>query len=135
MNKLLAAIAIGSVCLAAGLAAPVHAQNARQTKLQPAREANQGYKDALAVLKLCVATDQVEIVECTGFLEGVSDLFVAERKAQGLPNCYPAGTGKVDQMIIQDAFVEYMIAHPERRPEEGAAMVKAAIQARWCPLK
>jgi hypothetical protein len=71
-------------------------------------------------------------LECLGFLEGVSDLVVAERKAQGLPDCYPEGSNKVDQIAIQQTLIAYLIAHPERRSEQGAAVVKAAIQARWC---
>jgi hypothetical protein len=131
MKGLLAAAVTVAISLAVCLAVPAHAQNGR--RLLPPRDANQGYKDGLAILKLCVAEDNPEIVECIGFIEGVSDLFVAERKAAGLPNCYPPGNGKVDQMIIEQTFVNYMIAHPERRPEEGAALVKAAIQDRFCP--
>jgi hypothetical protein len=67
-----------------------------------------------------------------GFLEGVSDLFVAERKAQGLPDCYPGGSRKVDQIAIQQTLIAYLIAYPDRRTEQGASVVKAAIQARWC---
>jgi hypothetical protein len=71
-------------------------------------------------------------LECLGFLEGVSDLVVAERKAQGLPDCYPQSNPKVDQIAIQQTLIAYLIAHPERRIEQGASVVKAAIQARWC---
>ena len=113
-------------------AIPAVAQYGGFGRLLPPRDANMGYKDGLDVLRLCAAEDETELLECLGFLEGVSDLFVAERKAAGLPDCYPEGFGKVDQIAIQQTLIAFLIAHPERRPEQGATLVKAAIQARWC---
>ena len=114
------------------LVLPANAQYGGFGRLLPARDANAGYKDGLDVLRLCAAEDTDQLLECLGFLEGVSDLFVAERKAAGLPDCYPEGFGKVDQIAIQQTLIAFLIAHPERRPEQGATLVKAAIQARWC---
>ena len=128
MKSFLTVVVTIAVCLTAS----AQAQNARLGRLQPSRDANMGYKDGMDVLRICTSSADTEIQECTGFLEGVSDLLVADRKAQGLPDCYPAGKGTVDQMAIQQAFIGYMIAHPERRPEQGATAVKAAIEARWC---
>jgi hypothetical protein len=128
MKRLLVAAMTVAVCLTAS----AQAQYGGFGRLLPPRDANMGYKDGLAVLRLCTAEDNTQLLECLGFLEGVSDLFVAERKAQGLPDCYPKGGGKVDQIAIQQTLIAYLIAHPERRPEQGASVVKAAIQARWC---
>jgi hypothetical protein len=130
MKRLLVAILTGTICLAA----PAQAQIGEGFgRLLPPRDANAGYKDGLDVLKLCVADDTTELLECLGFLEGVSDTLVADRKAQNLPDCYPKGIGKVDQIVIQQTFIQFMIAHPDRRPQEGASVVRAAIQARFCP--
>lgn len=126
MKKLLVALVTLAVCLTAS------AQAQLGRRLLPARDANMGYKDGLDVLRLCTADDNTPLVECLGFLEGVSDLFVAERKAQGLPDCYPEGARKVDQIAIQQALISYLIAFPDRRSAQGASVVKAAIQARWC---
>lgn len=108
--------------------APAQAQFGR---LLPPRDANQGYKTGLDVLRLCVAKDESQLLECLGFLEGVNDLFVSERAAAGLGPCYLANE-KVDQIALQQTLIAYLIAYPERRPEQGAMLVRAAIQARWC---
>jgi len=129
MKRLLAAVVTVAVFLAASAQAQIGGGFGR---LLPPRDANQGYKDGLDVLRLCTADDSTELLECLGFLEGVSDLLVAERKAQGLPACYPQGRDKVDQIAIQQTLIAYLIAYPERRSEQGASVVKAAIQARWC---
>ena len=128
MKKLLVAVATAVVFLTAS----AQAQYGGFGKLLPPRDANQGYKDGRDVLRLCTADDDTQLLECLGFLEGVSDLFVAERRQQGLPDCYPDGRGKVDQIAIQQTLIAYLIAYPDRRTEEGASVVKAAIQARWC---
>jgi hypothetical protein len=130
MNRLLGALVTVAVCLTGS----AQAQYGGFGRLLPPRDANMGYKDGLDVLRLCTAQDDTQLIECLGFLEGVSDLLVAERKAQGLPDCYPqsSGSDKVDQIAIQQTLIAYLIAHPERRPEQGASVVKAAIQARWC---
>jgi len=134
MKGLLVAMVAVGVCLAVSLGAPAQAQYGDRgfPKLLPPRDANMGYKDGLDVLKLCTADADTQLLECLGFLEGVSDMYVADRKSLGLPDCYPMGNGRVDQIAIQQAFIAYMIAHPERRPEQGATLVKQAIQARWC---
>jgi hypothetical protein len=129
MKRLLAAVVTVAVCLTASAQAQIGSGFGR---LLPPRDANEGYKDGLDVLRLCTADDTTGLLECLGFLEGVSDLLVAERKAQGLPACFPEGRGKVDQIALQQTLIAYLIAYPERRPEEGASVVKAAIQARWC---
>ena len=131
MRKLLVAALTGILCLA-GSAQAQYGDHGFG-KLLPPRDGNMGYKDGLDVLKLCTADVNTELLECLGFLEGVSDLYVAERKSLNLPDCYPKGVGKVDQIDIQQAFIGFMIAHPDRRPQEGAATVRAAIQAKWCP--
>ena len=130
MRRLLASVVIGAVCLAG--AAQAQYGDRGFGKLLPPRDANMGYKDGLDVLKLCTADSDTQLLECLGFLEGVSDLLVAERKAQGLPDCYPGGNRKIDQIAIQQTLIAYLIAYPERRSEQGASVVKAAIQARWC---
>jgi hypothetical protein len=56
---------------------------------------------------------------------------VKERADAGLPPCYPA-VEKVDLVAIQQTLIAYLIAHPERRPDLGAQVVRAAITARWC---
>ena len=111
---------------------PAAAQYGGFGRLLPPRDANMGYKDGLDVLRLCAAEDETELLECLGFIEGVSDLFVWDRKAAGSPDCYPQGFGKVDQIAIQQTLIAFLIAHPERRPEQGAQLLRAAIQARWC---
>lgn len=128
MKKLLAAAVTIAMCFTA----PAVAQYGGFGRLLPPRDANSGYKDGLDVLRLCAAEDETQLLECLGFLEGVNDLFVAERKTQGLPDCYPPGLGAVDQIAIQQTLIAFLIAHPERRPEQGASLVRAAIQARWC---
>jgi hypothetical protein len=128
MKKLLVAVVTAGVFLAAS----AQAQYGGFGKLLPPRDANMGYKDGRDVLRLCTAEDDTQLLECLGFLEGVSDLFVAERKAQGLPDCYPEGRNKIDQIAIQQTLIAYLIAYPDRRSEQGASVVKAAIQARWC---
>ena len=85
MKKLIS-IALAGVFF---LIVPANAQYGGFGRLLPPRDANAGYKDGLDVLRLCAAEDETELLECLGFLEGVSDLFVAERKAAGLPDCYP----------------------------------------------
>jgi hypothetical protein len=128
MKRLLVAVVAAVACLTAS----AQAQYGGFGRLLPPRDANMGYKNGLDVLRLCTAEDNTQLLECLGFLEGVSDLMVAERKAQGLPDCYPKGLGKVDQIAIQETLIAYLIAHPERRSEQGASVVKTAIQARWC---
>ncbi|HUO01560.1 MAG TPA: Rap1a/Tai family immunity protein [Rhizomicrobium sp.] len=128
MKRLLVASVAAAFCLTAS----AQAQYGGFGLLLHPRDANMGYKDGRDVLQLCTAQDDTQLLECLGFLEGVSDLVVAERKAQGLPDCYPEGNGKVDQIAIQQTLIAYLIAHPERRSEQGASVVKAAIQARWC---
>jgi hypothetical protein len=128
MKRLLGAVATAAVFLAAS----AQAQYGGFGKLLPPRDANMGYKDGRDVLQLCTAQDETQLLECLGFLEGVSDLVVSERKAQGLAQCYPEGSAKVDQIAIQQTLIAFLIAHPERRTEQGASVVKAAIQARWC---
>jgi hypothetical protein len=113
-------------------AIPAAAQYGGFGRLLPPRDANTGYKDGLDVLRLCAAEDETELLECLGFLEGVNDLFVWDRKQAGMPDCYPQGIGKVDQIAIQQTLIAYLIAHPEKRPEQGAQLVRAAVQARWC---
>ena len=130
MKRLLVAILTGTI----GLAAPAQAQIGEGFgRLLPPRDANMGYLDGLGVLKLCVAEDTNELLQCLGFIEGVSDSLVADRKAANLPDCFPKGVGKVDQIDMQQTFIQFMIAHPDRRPQEGAAVMRAAIQARYCP--
>ena len=129
MKKLLVTLVTAAVFLTVSAQAQIGGGFGR---LLPPRDANQGYKDGLDVLRLCTADDTTELLECLGFLEGVSDLLVAERKQQGLPDCYPEGRGKVDQIAIQQTLIAYLIAFPERRSQEGASVVKSAIQARWC---
>jgi hypothetical protein len=128
MKRLLVTMATAAVFLTAS----AQAQYGGFGRLLPPRNANMGYKDGRDVLQLCTAQDETQLLECLGFLEGVSDLVVAERKAQGLPECYPEGSAKVDQIAIQETLIAFLIAHPERRTEQGASVVKAAIQARWC---
>jgi Ssp1 endopeptidase immunity protein Rap1a len=128
MKRLLVAVATAAVFLAAS----AQAQYGGFGKLLPPRDANMGYKDGRDVLQICTAQDETQLLECLGFLEGVSDLVVSERKTQGLPACYPEGSAKVDQIAIQQTLIAFLIAHPERRTEQGASVVKAAIQARWC---
>lgn len=128
MKKLLVAVVTAGVFLAAS----AQAQYGGFGKLLPPRDANMGYKEGLDVLRLCTAEDDTQLLECLGFLEGVSDTLVAERKAQGLPACYPEGQDKVDQIAIQQTLIAFLIAHPERRSEQGASVVRAAIQAHWC---
>jgi hypothetical protein len=125
MKRLLVTLATAALFLTAS----AQAQYGGFGRLLPPRNANMGYKDGRDVLQLCTAQDETQLLECLGFLEGVSDLVVSERKAQGLPDCYPA---KVDQIAIQETLIAFLIAHPERRTEQGASVVKAAIQARWC---
>ena len=131
MKKLIAAGLAGAL-IGAMVAAPAVAQYGGFGRLLPARDANMGYKDGLDILRLCAAEDETQLLECLGFLEGVNDLFVWDRKQAGLPDCFPQGLGKVDQIAIQQTLIAYLIAHPERRPEQGAQLVRAAIQARWC---
>jgi hypothetical protein len=128
MKRLLVAVVTVAVCLTAS----AQAQYGGFGKLLPPRDANTGYKDGRDVLQLCTAQDETQLLECLGFLEGVSDLVVSERKTQGLAQCYPEGNAKPDQIAIQQTLIAFLIAHPERRTEEGASVVKAAIQARWC---
>ena len=122
---LLAAIAV-FLCLAAF---PAQAQFGHI--LLPPRDANQGYKLGKDVLSNCVAPEQIELMQCLGFLEASSDAFVQERAEAGMPPCYPASE-KVDLVEIQHTLVAYLIAHPEHRPELGAKVVRDAIIARWC---
>ena len=129
MKRLLVTLVTAAVFLTVSAQAQIGGGFGR---LLPPRDANQGYKDGLDVLRLCTADDTTELLECLGFLEGVSDLLVSERKAAGLPDCYPEGRGKVDQIAIQQTLIAYLIAFPERRSQEGASVVKSAIQARWC---
>jgi hypothetical protein len=110
-------------------AMPAQAQFGR---LLPPRDPNQGYKSGNDVLRLCAAADETQLLECLGFLEGASDLFMQERAEAGLAPCYPTDQGKIDQIAIQQNFIAYLIAHPERRPEQGAKLMRASIVARWC---
>lgn len=128
MKKLLIAM-LAILCVAAPAATtPAWAQFGR---LLPPRNANEGYKTGLDVLRLCVATDENELLECLGFLEGVNDMMDEERLEAGQPPCYPADQ-KVDQIAIQQNLIAYLIAYPERRSEEGAKVVRDSIRLRWC---
>ena len=124
MKKVVFAVMAVVLCVAA----PAQAQFGR---LLPPRDANQGYKTGLDVLRLCAAADETQLLECLGFLEGVNDLMVNERTEAGLGPCYPTSE-KVYQIAIQQTLIGFLIAHPERRPEQGAKIVRAAIMARWC---
>src|SRR5277367_1409773 len=118
MKKLL--FAVTAVVL--GIAVPAQAQFGRV--LLPPRSANQGYKTGLDVLRDCVAPEEMELLQCLGFLEAVNDAFVQERADAGLPPCYPVSE-KVDLVAIQRTLIAYLIAHPEHRPELGAKVVRA----------
>jgi len=74
MKRLLVAVATAAVFLAAS----AQAQYGGFGKLLPPRDANMGYKDGRDVLQLCTAQDETQLLECLGFLEGVSDLVVFE---------------------------------------------------------
>jgi hypothetical protein len=125
MKKLFVAI----LALILGAAAPAQAQFGHV--LLPPRNANQGYETGLDVLRLCVAPEEVELLQCLGFLEASSDMLVTARAAAGLPPCFP-DSEKVDLVAIQRTLIAYLIAHPERRPDLGAEVVQSAIKARWC---
>jgi hypothetical protein len=125
MKKLLFAI----VAIAMSIAMPAQAQFGHI--LLPPRNANQGYETGLDVLRLCVAPEETELLQCLGFLEATNDIFVKERADAGLPPCYPEAE-KVDLVALQRTLIAYLIAHPERRPELGSRVVRAAITARWC---
>jgi len=124
MKKLLVT-AVAVLCLAA----PAQAQFGR---LLPPRDANQGYKTGLDMLHLCAVNDEGQLLECLGFIEGVNDALVNSRAAAHLPPCYPADA-QVDQIVIQQNFIAYMVAHPEKRPMQGAQAMTESITARWCP--
>jgi hypothetical protein len=127
MKKLFVAIlAVLAVLAAAG---PAQAQFGRI--LLPPRNANQGYETGLDVLRLCVAPEDVELLQCLGFLEATNDSLVKARADAGLPPCYPESE-KVDLVAIQKTLIAYLIAHPERRPDLGSKVVQNAIMARWC---
>ena len=110
------------------VAAPAQAQLGKM--LAPSN-ANQGYMTGSDALRLCAADSPNLLLECLGFLEGVSDLYMNERADAGEPPCYPADQTP-DQNTLQQNFVAFLIAHPERRPEQGAKLVKASIMTRWC---
>ncbi len=114
------------------IAVPAQAQFGRI--LLPPRNANEGYETGLDVLRLCVAPEETELLQCLGFLEASNDGLVKERADAGLPPCYPAAE-KVDLVAIQQTLIAYLIAHPEHRPDLGAKVVRAAIMARWCTAR
>ena len=70
------------------IAVPAQAQFGRI--LLPPRNANEGYETGLDVLRLCVAPEETELLQCLGFLEASNDGLVKERADAGLPPCYPA---------------------------------------------
>ena len=125
MKKLFVAI----MAVGLGVAGPAEAQFGHI--LLPPRNANQGYKTGLDVLRLCVAPEEMELLQCLGFLEASNDLLVKARADACLAPCYPESE-KVDLVAIQRTLIAYLIAHPERRPELGSKVVQAAIMARWC---
>jgi hypothetical protein len=128
MKKLFVAI----VAVVLGAAGPAQAQFGHI--LLPPRNANQGYKTGLDVLRLCVAPEEMELLQCLGFLEASNDLLVKARADAGLPPCYPESE-KVDLVAIQRTLIAYLIAHPERRPDLGSKVVQGAIMARWCTAR
>ena len=75
-----------------------------------------------------------QLLECLGFIEGVNDALVNSRAAAHLPPCYGPGA-KVDQIVIQNVFIDYLIRYPEKRPQQGAQLMTDAIVAAFCPAK
>jgi hypothetical protein len=126
MKKLLLAV-LAIVCVAA----PAQAQFGR---LLPPRNANEGYKSGTDALRLCAAHDESQLLECLGFIEGINDALVNTRAAAHLPPCY-GPDAKVDQIVIQNVFIDYLIQHPELRPQQGAKLMTDAIVQRFCPAK
>jgi hypothetical protein len=48
--------------------------------------------------------------------------------------CY-GPDAKVDQIVIQNIFIDYLIQHPELRPQQGAKLMTDAIVQKFCPSK
>lgn len=126
MKKLLLTV-LAVLCIAV----PAQAQFGR---LLPPRNANEGYKTGQDALRLCAAHDESQLLECLGFIEGVNDALVNTRAAAHLPPCYAPGV-KVDQIVIQNVFIDYLIRYPEKRPQQGAQLMTDAITAAFCPAK
>jgi hypothetical protein len=126
MKKLLIT-ALAILCIAA----PAEAQFGR---LLPPRNANEGYKTGNDALRLCAAHDESQLLECLGFIEGVNDMLVNNRAAAHLPPCYGPGV-KVDQIVLQNVFIDYLIKYPEKRPEQGAKLMTDSFVAAFCPAK
>ena len=117
-----------AVTLLPCLALPAAAQ---LVGLQPLNDPNKGFKSAQDAMRLCAAEDNTKLLECLGFVEGASDQFVNDRAEAGLPPCFPADQ-VVNQTAIEQNFVAYVVAHPEVGAQQGAKIVRASIQARWC---
>ena len=99
--------------------------------LQPLNDPNKGFKSAQDAMRLCAAEDNTKLLECLGFVEGASDQYVNDRAEAGLPPCFPADQA-VNQTAIEQNFIAYVRAHPEAGAQQGAKVVRASIQARWC---
>jgi hypothetical protein len=126
MKKLLLTV-LAVVCIAV----PAQAQFGR---LLPPRNANEGYKTGQDLLRLCAAHDESQLLECLGFIEGINDVMVNTRAAAHLAPCYGADV-KIDQIVLQNVFIDFLIRYPQRRPEQGAKLMTEAFTAAFCPSK
>src|SRR5271170_7846475 len=99
--------------------------------LQPLNDPNKGFKTAQDAMRLCAAEDNTKLLECLGFVEGASDQYANDRAEAGLPPCFPADQA-VNQTAIEQNFIAYVRAHLEVSAQQGAKIVRASIEARWC---
>jgi hypothetical protein len=91
--------------------------------------ASHQFYDGHKLLSICLEHDAAQQARCTGYAEGISDAYEAERERRGLTQCVP---GDVKSVQVRDAIVHFLQAHPEERDYNASDEGMLAIQSAWC---
>jgi len=87
------------------------------------------FYDGNKLLSMCLEHDVAQQARCTGYAEGISDAYEAERERRGLTRC---GPDDVKSIQVRDVIVRFLQAHPEDRHYDASSEGMLAIQSAWC---